>query len=114
MINKNIYIEQLISKLSQDGIFEMSSDDYVSEEVLRRHTLKFVDNNIKYGMDFHLTDNQLQIILDESRIETIKNTITFLSDKNILTPSGIDRSTGEFIYTLTDEGKHLYKKIFID
>lgn len=113
MFDKNTYINQLINKLDQDGTFDMSSDDYIDKKILKSHINKFIGTNVKYGMDFQLTDNQLQIILDESRIETIKTTITFLSEKNILTPSGIDRGTGEFIYTLTDQGKTLYKKIFM-
>lgn len=114
MLNKNIYIEQLIHKFECDGLFDMSSDDYISEDVLREHINKFIATNVKYGMDYQLTEGQLQIVLDEAKIETIKNTITFLSEKNILIPSGIDRGTGEFIYTLTDEGKTLYRKIIID
>ena len=114
MLNKSLYIDQLITQFEKAGMLDMSSDDYISGDVLRKHITKFVNNNIKYGMDYRLTDNQIQIVLDDSKIETIKNTITFLNEQNVLTPSGIDSHTGEFIYTLTDHGKTLYKKIITD
>lgn len=113
MLDTKLYIEQLIKRLREDGIFELSSEDYICEDVFRAALKKFIDKNIRFGLALPLTDNQLNIILEESKIKTVKNTINFLSEQNILEATGIDRGTGEFIYTLTAHGKSVYRKIFM-
>lgn len=106
-----LYMEQIISRLRKENLFDMSLETYVDEDILRELLQVFVKRNLIYNGKQDLSHTQLELIIEEAKIGTIKKTIGFLSDRNILERTSFNERTGEMVYGLTDYGKNVYRKL---
>lgn len=109
-----LYIHRLYKVVEDEGLFEMSNDDYINPNIFIEICTENITEQNKNDANVDLTDTIIRKIIQESRAATVKNTIDFLSVKKILEASGMDHQTGEFVYTLTKAGKTLYRKLMLD
>jgi hypothetical protein len=107
-IDAIIYTKNLIQELENDDFFSLI-DPFVEKEPLHDAILKFANENIITFGDPTITGGQLSTAINEVRLKAISETFEDLVEDGLINMEGVNKD-GEFLYSLNDDTKEIFKK----